>query len=60
MSIEVKKETFDWIFSSDHYQTTDVHETYYEIHYSVDGQRGSVIHNHVSNVSQYYLYDINI
>lgn len=60
MSIEVKKEIFDLIFSSDDYQTTDVHETHYNAHYYVDGQRGSVIHNHVSQVSQYYLYDINI
>lgn len=60
-SIEVSKDTFFKIFSADEYQTTEMHETHSEAHYfsHEDEARGKVIYNVVSEVFQYYLYDIN-
>lgn len=58
-SIEVNRETFFLILSPDNYQTTEVYETHFIKHYSCDGQRGKIIYNHVSQVEQFYLEDIN-
>lgn len=60
-SIEISKKTFLKLFSADDYQGSDVYETHSEAHYfsHEDEVRGKVTYSIVSDVFQYYLYDIN-
>jgi len=61
MNIEVTEETFFSIFKNDDFTFNSLSELVLIEYY--DNQKikqdGFVMHNHISNVSQYYLTDIN-
>lgn len=61
MHIETTKETFNFIFSNEFQIQSIDHEWGLEeiYHNGQGGQDGKAIYNHISNVWQYYLTDIN-
>jgi len=61
MNIEVSIKTFNKLFNSDNLVNTEILEHAEKHHYfnSELDQSGTIIHNFVSNVAQYYLTDIN-
>lgn len=61
MHIEVTKKTFYSVFNEKNYTKTENLELANKHHYwnSDLEQNGIIIYNHISNVDQYYLTDIN-
>ncbi len=58
-NIEVTKKTFFTLFDVEDCKTFEAHELHYKDIYYNKEQRGFTIYNHISQVTQYYLTDIN-